>query len=116
MIIRKAGYAALFAAIVLAACQSYEMQPQRSFVDGTWTSSDGFASTFRGGSFNTRFLETSEVVAQGTYSVTGSTVTMRWLSLQAQQQRAATCTLTSASTMQCQQQGGGGFELIRAAA
>ena len=116
MIERTAGRAALFAALVLAACQTYEAQPQRTAMDGRWASTDGvFIADFDRGSFTSRFTQTGEVLAQGTYSVTGNTISMRWLSVQAQAQRAATCTMTSASTVQCQQDGGGTFDLQRSA-
>lgn len=112
---QMAGRAALFAALILAACQSYQtQQPQQTAMDGRWASTDGvFIADFDRGSFTSRFTQTGEVLAQGTYSVAGSTVSMRWLSVQAQAQRAATCTLTSASTVHCQQDGGGTFDLQR---
>ncbi len=115
MINRTAGYAALFAALMLTACQTYQVaQPQRTAMDGRWASTDGvFVAEFDRGSFTSRFVQTGEVLAQGTYSVSGSAVSLRWLSVQAQAQRSASCTFTTASTVQCQQDGGGAFELQR---
>jgi hypothetical protein len=116
MIQRTAGRAALFAAFILAACQTYEVQPQRTAMDGRWASTDGiFIAEFQRGSFTSRYTQTGEILAQGTYAVTGPNVSMRWLSVQAQAQRSAACTITSASTVHCQQDGGGGFDLQRSA-
>ena len=116
MIERTAGRVALFAALILAACQTYGTQPQRTAMDGRWASTDGvFIADFDRGSFTSRFTQTGEVLAQGTYSVAGATVSLRWLSVQAQAQRSATCTLTSASTVHCLQDGGGAFDLQRSA-
>jgi hypothetical protein len=116
MIDRRAGIAALVAVFVLAGCQTYELQQRGTALDGTWTSTDGdFASTFRNGSFNTRFIDTNEIVGQGTYVMTGGTASLRWISVRDQTQRSATCTLTSATTVRCNQQSGGGFDLVRSA-
>ena len=116
MTIPRAGIAALFLAAFLAACQTGSVQPQRTAMDGNWASSDGiFIATFQNGSFTSRYIQTNEVLAQGTYVVTGGNVSMRWLSVQAQEQRAATCAFTTASTVRCQQEGGGTFDLLRTA-
>ena len=116
MIDRTAGGAALLAVFILGACQTYEAQPQRTAMDGRWASSDGvFIATFQGGSFTSRFIQTNEILAQGTYGVTGSNVSLRWLSVQAQEQRAATCTFTGTDSVHCQQEGGGSFDLLRSA-
>lgn len=117
MVSRTAWRAALLAAIVLGACQSREaQQPPRTPMDGRWASTDGvFIAEFQGGRFTSRFTQTNEILAQGTYAVAGNTVNLHWLSVQAQAERAASCTFTSASTVQCQQQGGGTFELQRSA-
>ncbi|MGH6926339.1 MAG: hypothetical protein ACRED5_21640 [Propylenella sp.] len=117
MTYRSAGTAALIAAISVAACQSYEVQaPQRTPMDGRWASSDGvFIADFQRGSFTSRFVQTNEILAQGTYTVSGANVSLRWLSVQAQEQRAANCTFTSADLVSCQQEGGGNFNLQRTA-
>jgi hypothetical protein len=116
MICRTAWRAALLAAVVLSACQSQQVQPVRTPMDGRWASTDGvFIAEFQGGSFTSRFTQTNEILAQGTYAVNGGTVSLRWLSVQAQAQRSATCTFTSASLVHCQQDGGGAFELQRSA-
>jgi hypothetical protein len=113
-----ARYAALFAALILSACQTYvsQPQPQRTAMDGRWASTDGvFIAEFDRGSFTSRFTQTGEVLAQGTYSVAGDAVSLRWISVQAQAERSATCTFSDAATVQCQQVGGGAFELRRSA-
>jgi hypothetical protein len=115
---RTAGYAALFAALILTGCQTYvsQTQPQPTAMDGRWASTDGvFIAEFDRGSFTSRFTQTGEVLAQGTYSVAGDSVSLRWISVQAQAQRSATCTFTDTATVQCQQDGGGAFELRRSA-
>lgn len=117
MIVRTAGRAALLAAIVLAACQTQVAAPVRTPMDGQWAATNGvFVASFQGGSFTSRFTETNEILAQGTYTVSGNTVSMHWLSVQAQEQRSATCTFTSANMVRCQQTGGGTFELQRSTA
>lgn len=118
---RTAGLAALLSALAIGACQSYTVQqPQQlqptTAMDGRWASSDGvFIATFERGNFTSRFIQTNEVLAQGTYTVAGDSVSLRWLSVQAQQQRSAACTFISADTVSCQQQGGGSFNLTRSA-
>ena len=67
------------------------------------------------GTFTSRFTQTNEILAQGTYTVAGSNVSLRWLSVQAQEQRSAACTFVTAETVSCQQEGGGSFSLTRAA-
>lgn len=85
-------------------------------MDGMWRSDDGvFVATFRDGSFTSRFTSTNEVLAQGTYTVTGGNVSMQWVSVQAQQKRSASCSFTGTATVSCNQAGGGRFGLSRAA-
>jgi hypothetical protein len=85
-------------------------------MDGSWSSNDGvFVATFAAGNFTSRFTQTNEVLAQGTYSVAGNTVTMQWMSVQTQQQRSATCIITAPDSVSCSQQGGGNFDLKRSA-
>ena len=103
-------------AFLLAGCLSTEQAPRGTAMDGTWASSDGvFAATFQGGNFTSRFIKTNEVLANGTYTVTGSQVSMRWLSVATQQQRSASCAFTGTNEVRCDQAGGGGFELRRTA-
>ena len=87
----RAGGPAL-AALLLAACQTYSQPPTMQAstpMDGNWASTDGvFYATFQGGSFISRFTQTNEILAQGTYTVVGNNVSMQWLSVQAQQQRS----------------------------
>jgi len=65
------------------------------------------------GEFVSRFTATNEMLAKGSYSVAGTTVTMNWISVATKQQRAAACTIMSADVVACNQQGGGKFELRR---
>lgn len=86
-------------------------------MDGTWASTDGvFVATFGQGKFTSRFTATNEILAQGTYTVAGSTITMDWISVATQQRRAAACSFMASDTVSCNQAGGGKFELRRSAA
>ena len=77
-------------------------------MDGNWASTDGvFVATFQGGRFTSRFTQTNEILAQGTYTVTGSAVSMQWVSVQAQQQRSANCSFTASDNVACSQADGG---------
>lgn len=109
-------------ALLLAACQTGPTQigmrttaRAATPMDGSWASTDGvFVASFQGGNFTSRFTRTNEVLAQGSYNVSGDQVTMRWLSVATQQERSATCTMSGADSVHCDQAGGGGFELTRA--
>lgn len=118
LMIRASCKIALVLSVALVgACQTNPMPQlfQRgSAIEGQWASGDGVSVTaFRGGQFTTRFTKNNEVLAQGTYIVTGNDVAMQWLSLARQQQLSANCSLTGASTMRCSQPGGSGFDLAR---
>lgn len=116
--IRASIITALAVPMLLAACQSMQQsaRPARSAMDGSWASTDGvFVASFQSGNFTSRFVKTNEVLAQGTYTVTGGQVAMRWLSVATQQERSADCSFTGADAVHCNQMGGGGFELRRTA-
>ncbi len=105
--------------ILLGACQVTRQQTPPpatgTAMDGSWASTDGvFVASFQGGSFTSRFVKTNEVLAQGTYSLTGAQVAMQWLSVATQEQRSASCSFTGANDVHCEQAGGGGFDLTRA--
>ena len=112
--------------LLLSACQMFDSGPgpvpvagggpPRSQMDGTWASTDGvFVASFQGGSFVSRFTQTNEILAQGSYTIAGPDITMNWLSVATQQQRSANCSFRSTNTVRCQQVGGGSFELARSA-
>jgi hypothetical protein len=114
--------ALVLAALAVAGCQSFDMgggqapPPQAipTAMDGNWASTDGvFVASFERGGFVSRFTATNEMLAKGTYTVTGTNVSMNWISVATKQQRAAACTFMSADTVACNQQGGGKFELRR---
>lgn len=106
--------AALLVAVLASACQSYEVQSQRTAIDGRWASTDGiFVADFQLGTFTSRFTQTNEILARGSYTVSGADVALTWISVQAQEQRSAICTFTSATTVQCSQPDGSAFALIR---
>jgi hypothetical protein len=121
---------ALLPAILAAGCQTSDystpvaapMQPapmapivSGSPMDGTWTSTDGvFVATFQAGQFTSRFTQTNEILAQGTYSLAGNVVNLQWMSVATQQQRSAICAMSAADTLTCNQSGGGSFDLKRA--
>ena len=114
MIHLPAVRAALLAAVLASACQSYETQPQRTAIDGRWASVDGiFVADFRFGTFTSRFAQTDEILARGSYTISGADIALTWLSVQAQERRSAICTFTSATTVQCTQPDGSAFGLIR---
>jgi aspartate ammonia-lyase len=119
--IRASTAAALaLSTILLGACQVTRQQTPPpatgTAMDGSWASTDGvFVASFQGGSFTSRFVKTNEVLAQGTYSLTGAQVAMQWLSVATQEQRSASCSFTGANDVHCEQAGGGGFELRRTA-
>lgn len=121
--IRGTILSALALAALLGGCQSYDMaggpattSAASTAMDGAWTSTDGvFVATFTGGSFTSRFTKTNEILAQGTYTVSGPNISMRWMSVATQQQRSAACTFTGADTVTCNQDGGGSFDLKRSA-
>lgn len=111
-------------AVSLAACQTEPRRlivaqpapatPASSPMDGRWASTDGiFVASFSGGQFTSRFTKTNEILAQGSYGVTGNQVSMQWLSVAAQEQRSANCTIRSANSVHCTQAGGGAFDLRR---
>jgi hypothetical protein len=130
--IRSATLGALVAlplALAVGACQTGDdyttstesadlpiASPAPTTMDGSWSSNDGvFVATFAAGNFTSRFTQTNEVLAQGTYTVSGNTVTMQWMSVQTQQQRSATCTIMAPDSVSCSQAGGGRFDLKRSA-
>lgn len=112
--IRGATWTAAALALLAGACQSMDVGPQRTAMDGSWASSDGvFTASFSRGSFTSRFTKTNEILAQGTYEVIGNSISMRWLSVATQQQRAATCSFAGPGSVHCIQEGGAGFDLNR---
>jgi hypothetical protein len=91
-------------------------QAARTAMDGSWAATDGvFVASFQGGAFTSRFTKTNEILAQGSYRVAGDMVTMEWLSVATQEQRSATCRISAANRVRCEQGGGGGFDLQRTA-
>ena len=83
-------------------------------MDGNWRSSDGvFVATFQNGAFTSRFIQTNEVLAQGSYTVTGDSISLKWVSVATQQERSARCTMSAADSVTCNQDGGGTFDLKR---
>lgn len=91
-------------------------RPAPTAMDGSWAATDGvFVASFQGGAFTSRFTKTNEILAQGSYRVAGDTVTMEWLSVATQEQRSASCRISGANRVRCEQGGGGGFDLQRTA-
>ena len=117
--IRTKSIAAVTVATLLAGCQMMSGGgggPSRSQMDGTWASTDGvFVANFSGGSFVSRFTQTNEILAQGTYSVNGPDVTMQWMSAATGEQRSANCSFRSGNNVHCEQTGAGGFDMNRTA-
>jgi hypothetical protein len=117
MISRSARGALVLAGLLVGACQSYEPTPvvvPTTPMDGLWLSTDGvFVANFDRGRFTSRFTSTNEILAQGSYSVAGTAVSMQWMSVATQQQRSASCSFAGADTVNCNQDGGGSFTLQR---
>jgi hypothetical protein len=117
MIFRSMRGTIVLAVLFAGACQTYQAVPASTPMDGVWASTDGvFVASFDRGSFTSRFTATNEILAQGSYSVAASTVSMQWISVATQQRRSANCTFTAADVVACSQDGGGSFELRRGAA
>lgn len=115
--IRIPTIAVALSATMLAACISAPRPLVASgpSIEGTWRSGDGIStSTFTGGRLVTRFVETNEVLAQGSYSLTGNQANMQWISIASGENRSATCVLAGRNTMNCQSAGGPSFVLNRA--
>ena len=118
MILHSMRGALLLGVLFVGACQTYgpqpAMLPATTPMDGVWASTDGvFVATFDRGSFTSRFTATNEILAQGSYTVAGDTVTMQWISVATQQRRSANCTMAASESVTCNQDGGGHFELRR---
>jgi len=120
---------ALAAALLSAGCQTADYStypapaalpplaaaPAATPMDGTWTSNDGvFVATFQAGTFTSRFTQTNEILAQGSYTLSGDVVNLQWISVATQQQRSAICAMSAPDTLTCNQSGGGSFDLKRA--
>jgi len=120
MIFRSLRDALILTVVFVGGCQTYaarEPAPIASTpMDGTWASGDGvFVASFERGQFVSQFTKTNEMLARGSYTVSGNAVTMNWISVATKQQRSAACTFRSADVVSCDQQGGGRFELHRGA-
>ena len=88
--------------------------PGRTQMDGTWASADGvFVANFEGGAFVSRFTQTNEILAQGSYTVNGPDIAMRWVSAATNEQRAANCSFRSGNNVHCEQVGAGSFDMNR---
>ncbi len=119
--IRQSAALALLAAL-LAGCETPSMPqmfssgPAPTPMDGRWASADGiFVASFQGGRFTSSDARTNAVLAQGSYSVSGSTANLSWISAQRQQQFSAVCTFTDPNSLHCEQAGASGFDLRRTA-
>ena len=119
----KGAVALVLSAIILAGCQysgprlmARTSANTPSPIDGTWASGDGVSVTsFNNGRFTTRFTQTNEVLAEGTYLMRGGQATMQWVSIAAQEQRSAVCSFSAANTLRCAPAQGDAFTLTRSA-
>jgi hypothetical protein len=113
--IRASAVVALAVASLLAGCQVAQNVPAGPPpIDGQWASGDGISvTTFQGGQLATRFVQTNELLAQGSYTMAGNNISMQYLSIRSQANVSATCSLTSPTTMQCSQPNGTSFSLNR---
>ena len=88
--------------------------PAPSRVSGQWIASDGVAvSNFAGGRFSTTLQATGETVTEGTYAEAGDRVLLDFYSVRQQRQSAATCLFEGASRLNCSNDSGAQFTLVR---
>jgi hypothetical protein len=102
----------------LAACETTGPGggPAPTGVDGQWLSADGVAtSTFSGGAFTTTANDTGNKLAEGTYVVSGATVSINGTSVIRQTPISFNCLLASPKQMNCTSSAGQQFSLIRRA-
>jgi hypothetical protein len=119
-IARISAFAGVIAGLAaLAACETTGPGgggPAPTGVDGQWLSADGVAtSTFSGGTFTTTANDTGNKLAQGTYVVSGATVSINGTSVIRQTPIAFNCLLASPKQMNCTSSAGQQFSLIRRA-
>ncbi|RLQ88442.1 hypothetical protein [Notoacmeibacter ruber] len=112
----------LVAGIAAAGCttgprstQQAANTPPPSRVSGQWMATDGVAmSNFTpGGRFTTTLRATGETVTEGTYSETGDRVALDFYSVRQQRQSQATCTFSGRETLNCRNDTGSQFTLVR---
>ena len=119
----KGAVALILSAVILAGCQyggprlmARASASTAAPIDGTWASGEGVSVTsFNNGRFTTRFTQTNEVLAEGTYLMRGGQATMQWVSIAAQEQRSAVCSFTGADSLRCAPPQGEAFTLTRSA-
>lgn len=101
--------------VFLAACQGARLHANT--IDGNWASDDGvFVATFNNGAFSSRLTGTGEtVVADGRYERTSGGFELRWVSIVANEGRAASCRFVGASRVQCSPSAGAPFTMTRVA-
>jgi hypothetical protein len=85
-------------------------------VEGAWMSSDGVAiSRFAGGSFTTTARDTGKTLAQGSYVISGATISITGTSLIRQSPVSFNCLLVSPRQLNCTSSAGQQFTLVREA-
>lgn len=106
----------LFAGVIgglaaVAGCQSAS-GPAATSIDGKWASADGAASaSFSGGSFTT--AANGKTIEQGSYVVSGASVSMIGTSVVTKQAVNYSCSLASPKQLNCSNSTGQSFALIR---
>jgi len=109
----------LIAAASLTACVSSppprQLPPaQPQGVEGTWVDPNGIVSTFQAGTFNTRSSDSNTLLASGTYvSLSPTLVEISMTSLVRKTQSRVNCSLVSPSQLNCTQDSGAQFSLMR---
>ena len=89
--------------------------PAPTGVEGAWMSSDGVAtSRFSGGSFTTTANDTGKMLAQGSYVVSGATVSITGTSVIRQNSISFNCLMVSGRQLNCTSNSGQQFTLVRA--
>ena len=90
--------------------------PPPSRVSGTWVAADGVAvSNFAGGRFSTTLQATGETVTEGSYVEAGNRVNLDFYSVRQQRQSKATCLFEGRTRLNCSNDSGAQFSLVRRA-
>jgi hypothetical protein len=76
-------------------------------IEGDWIATEhGVLTTFQGGRFTTRHLASNTILAEGSYStVAGNQIVMEWTSARTEQKLSASCKLSGAAVLSCEQEG-----------
>lgn len=114
----KASLALIASAGLLAACVSAPPPPpmpaQPQGVEGAWVDPNGVVSNFQGGTFTTRSTDTNTLMASGTYvNASPTLVNISMTSHARNVQLRVSCLLATPTQLNCTQDSGAQFSLMR---